>query len=101
MSEYISERTEAIVHDPENDGARHARINKEMAVNHKKVQRIYRELGLSVKRMQRKHLRRRLQSINDRVQPHLQTRGYRVDRLPAGTERSHQQRHATIEVSSS
>jgi len=30
-------------------------------VNHKKVQRVYRELGLTVKRTRRKHLRRTLQ----------------------------------------
>jgi len=36
-------------------------LHKEMAVNHKKVQRLYRELGLSVKPTRRKHLRRTLQ----------------------------------------
>jgi putative transposase len=36
-------------------------LRKEMAVNHKKVQRVYRELGLAVKRTRRKHLRRTLQ----------------------------------------
>jgi len=36
-------------------------LGKEMTVNHKKVQRVYRELGLSVKRTRRKHLRRTLQ----------------------------------------
>ncbi len=39
----------------------HLYLHKEMAVNHKKVQRVYRELGLSVKRTRRKHLRRTLQ----------------------------------------
>jgi putative transposase len=32
-------------------------LRKEMTVNHKKVQRVYRELRLSVKRTRRKHLR--------------------------------------------
>ena len=36
-------------------------LRKEMTVNHKKVQRVYRELGLSVKRTRCKHLRRTLQ----------------------------------------
>ena len=35
-------------------------LHREMGVNHKKVQRVYRELGLSVKRTRRKHLRRTL-----------------------------------------
>ncbi len=35
-------------------------LHEEMGVNHKKVQRIYRELGLTVKRTRRKHLRRTL-----------------------------------------
>ena len=39
----------------------HLHPGKEMTVNHKKVQRVYRELGLSVKRTRRKHLRRTLQ----------------------------------------
>jgi len=39
----------------------HLYLHKEMNVNHKKVQRVYRELGLSVKRTRRKHLRRTLQ----------------------------------------
>jgi putative transposase len=39
----------------------HLYLHKEMAVNHKKVQRVYRELGLSVKRTRRKHLQRTLQ----------------------------------------
>jgi putative transposase len=33
-------------------------LREEMTVNHKKVQRVYRELGLNVKRTRRKHLRR-------------------------------------------
>jgi putative transposase len=36
-------------------------LREEMVVNHKKVQRVYRELGLNVKRTRRKHLRRTLQ----------------------------------------
>jgi putative transposase len=36
-------------------------LREEMKVNHKKVQRVYRELGLSVKRTRRKHLRRSLE----------------------------------------
>jgi putative transposase len=39
----------------------HLFLHKEMGVNHKKVQRVYRELGLTVKRTRRKHLRRMLQ----------------------------------------
>lgn len=39
----------------------HVYLHKEMGVNHKKVQRVYRELGLTVKRTRRKHLRRTLQ----------------------------------------
>ena len=39
----------------------HLYLHKETGVNHKKVQRVYRELGLSVKRTRRKHLRRTLQ----------------------------------------
>jgi putative transposase len=35
-------------------------LDKEMGVNHKKVQRVYGELGLTVKRTRRKHLRRTL-----------------------------------------
>jgi putative transposase len=36
-------------------------LREEMTVNHKKVQRVYRELGLSVKRTRRKHLRRTIE----------------------------------------
>ena len=36
-------------------------LREEMTVNHKKVQRVYRELGLSVKRTRRKHLHRALE----------------------------------------
>lgn len=36
-------------------------LREEMTVNHKKVQCVYRELGLSMKRTRRKHLRRDLQ----------------------------------------
>jgi putative transposase len=39
----------------------HLYLHREMAVNHKKVQRVYRELGLSVKRTRRKRLCRALQ----------------------------------------
>jgi len=39
----------------------HLYLHKEMALNHKEVQRVYRELGLTVKRTRRKHLRRTLQ----------------------------------------
>lgn len=36
----------------------HLYLHEEMGVNHKKVQRVYRELGLAVKRTRRKHPRR-------------------------------------------
>ena len=39
----------------------HLYLHREMGVNHKKVQRVYRELGLTVKRTRRKHLRRTLE----------------------------------------
>jgi putative transposase len=39
----------------------HLYLHTEMGLNHKKVQRVYRELGLSVRRTRRKHLRRALQ----------------------------------------
>jgi transposase len=39
----------------------HLCLHEEMGVNHKKVQRAYSELGLTVKRTRRKHLRRTLQ----------------------------------------
>ena len=39
----------------------HLYLHKEMGVNHKKVQRVYRELGLTVKRTRRKRLCRVLQ----------------------------------------
>ena len=39
----------------------HLYLHGEMGTNHKKVQRVYRELGLTVKRTRRKHLRRTLQ----------------------------------------
>ena len=35
-------------------------LHEDMGVNHKKMQRVYRELGLTVKRTRRKHLRRTL-----------------------------------------
>jgi hypothetical protein len=46
-------------------------LRKEMTVNHKKVQRVYRQLGLNVKRTRRKHLRRTL-----RPRPVLTSRHY-------------------------
>ncbi len=36
----------------------HLYLHEEMGVNHKKVQRVYRQMELMVKRMRRKHLRR-------------------------------------------
>ena len=39
----------------------HLYLHRKTGVNHKKVQRVYRELGLTVKRTRRKHLRRTLQ----------------------------------------
>jgi len=39
----------------------HLYLHRETGVNHKKVQRVYRELGLTVKRTRREHLRRTLQ----------------------------------------
>jgi putative transposase len=38
----------------------HLYLHREMGVNHKKVQRVYRDLGLSVRRTWRRHLRRTL-----------------------------------------
>ena len=39
----------------------HLYPDKEIGMNYKKVQRVYRELGLTVQRTRRKHLRRTLQ----------------------------------------
>jgi putative transposase len=59
----IQERLRELAREHPRFGYRrlHLYLHKEMAVNHKKVQRVYRELGLSVKRTRRKHLRRTLQ----------------------------------------
>jgi putative transposase len=59
----IQERLRELAREHPRFGYRrlHLYLHQEMAVNHKKVQRIYRELSLSVKRTRRKHLRRVLQ----------------------------------------
>ena len=59
----IQERLRELAREHPRFGYRrlHLYLHEEMAVNHKKVQRVYRELGLSVKRTRRKHLRRTLQ----------------------------------------
>jgi putative transposase len=59
----IEERLRELAREHPRFGYRrlHLYLHKEMAVNHKKVQRVYRQLGLSVKRTRRKHLRRMLQ----------------------------------------
>jgi putative transposase len=59
----IQERLRELAREHPRFGYRrlHLYLHKEMGVNHKKVQRVYRELGLSVKRTRRKHLRRTLQ----------------------------------------
>jgi putative transposase len=59
----VQERLRELVREHPRYGYRrlHLYLHKEMGVNHKKVQRVYRELGLSVKRTLRKHLRRTLQ----------------------------------------
>ena len=56
----IQERLRELAREHPRFGYRrlHLYLHKEMSVNHKKVQRVYRELGLSVKRTRRKHLRR-------------------------------------------
>jgi putative transposase len=60
---HIQERLRELAREHPRFGYRrlHLYLGKEMTVNHKKVQRVYRELGLSVKRTRRKHLRRTLQ----------------------------------------
>lgn len=70
-SRYRSRRNDSVVQERLRELARehprfgyrrlHLYLHREMGVNHKKVQRVYRELGLSVKRTRRKHLRRTLQ----------------------------------------
>jgi putative transposase len=59
----IQERLRELAREHPRFGYRrlHLYLHREMTVNHKKVQRVYRELGLSVKRTRRKHLRRNLQ----------------------------------------
>lgn len=59
----IQERLRDLVREHPPFGYRrlHLYLHKEMAVNHKKVQRVYRDLGLTVKRTRRKHLRRTFQ----------------------------------------
>lgn len=56
----IQERLRELAREHPRFGYRrlHLYLHEEMGVNHKKVQRVYRELGLSVKRTRRKHLRR-------------------------------------------
>ena len=58
----IQERLRELAREHPRFGYRrlHLYLHKELGVNHKKVQRVYRELGLSVKRTRRKHLRRTL-----------------------------------------
>lgn len=60
---HIQERLRELAREHPRFGYRrlHLYLDKEMTVNHKKVQRVYRELGLCVKRTRRKHLRRSLQ----------------------------------------
>ncbi len=55
----IEERLRELAREHPRFGYRrlHLYLHGEMGVNHKKVQRVYRELGLSVKRTRRKHLR--------------------------------------------
>jgi hypothetical protein len=56
----IEERLRELAREHPRFGYRrlHLYLHEEMGVNHKKVQRVYRELGLTVKRTRRKHLRR-------------------------------------------
>src|ERR1700756_4248226 len=58
----IEERLRELAREHPRFGYRrlHLYLHEESGVNHKKVQRVYRELGLSVKRTRRKHLRRTL-----------------------------------------
>ena len=57
---HIQERLRELAREHPRFGYRrlHLYLREEITVNHKKVQRVYRELGLSVKRAQRKRLRR-------------------------------------------
>jgi putative transposase len=59
----IEERLRELAREHPRFGYRrlHLYLHREMGVNHKKVQRVYRELGLSVRRTRRRHLRRMLQ----------------------------------------
>ena len=59
----IQERLRELAREHPRFGCRrlHLYLHKEMGVNHKKVQRVYRELDLTVKRTRRKHLRRTLE----------------------------------------
>jgi len=59
---HIQERLRELAREHPRFGYRrlHLYLHEESGVNHKKVQRVYRELGLSVKRTRRKHLRRTL-----------------------------------------
>ena len=59
----IQERLRELAREHPRFGYRglHLYLHRETGVNHKKAQRVYRELGLSVKRTQRRHLRRTLQ----------------------------------------
>ena len=58
----IQERLRELAREHPRFGYRrlHLYLHRETGVNHKKVQRVYRELGLSVKRTRRRHLRRAL-----------------------------------------
>ena len=59
----LQQRLRELAHEHPRFGYRrlHLYLHEEMGVNHKKVQRVYRELGLTVKRTRRKHLWRTLQ----------------------------------------
>jgi putative transposase len=60
---HIQERLRELAREHPHFGYRrlYLYLREETTVNHKKVQRVYRQLGLSVKRTRRKHLRRTLQ----------------------------------------
>jgi len=59
----VEERLRKLAREHPHFGYRrmHLYLHKEIGVNHKKVQRVYRELGLRVKRTRSKHLWRTLQ----------------------------------------
>jgi putative transposase len=59
----VQKRLRELAHEHPRFGYRrqHLYLQRDMGVNHKKVQHVYRELGLTVKRTRRKHLRRTLQ----------------------------------------